>query len=170
MAMAIHKECVATLGAEAVSYPSVTGSLHEAKCLLSTHPHPFSQPHPAPMIPTEPCCLPWPNNHSRRFDSSHASPTYREAQSIGGDDNHCCSAFIIFAGFHMFCRQLRISLGSLTRETSCADLNGNGQDRGMTLPHLISRGLTCPWTTNSSGSSLTTSVQKGSVTRFNRGK
>jgi hypothetical protein len=47
-AMVIHKELVATLGAEAVNSPSVIGYLHEAKFSPSIHPAPFSEPHPAP--------------------------------------------------------------------------------------------------------------------------
>jgi hypothetical protein len=46
MAMAIHKELVATLGAEAGDCPSVTGYLREAKFALSTHPAAFSEPAP----------------------------------------------------------------------------------------------------------------------------
>jgi hypothetical protein len=63
-----------------------------------------------PMIPTMLYYSPCPNNHSRRFDSSRASPTY----------NPGCSTFAIFAVFHMLCRQLKSSLGSLTRDASCA--------------------------------------------------
>jgi hypothetical protein len=48
MMMMIHKEFVATLGVETVSYPSVTGYLREAKFSLSTHPALFSEPHQAP--------------------------------------------------------------------------------------------------------------------------
>jgi hypothetical protein len=84
MTMAIRKELVATLGAEALSYPCVTGYLREAKFSLSIHAAPFSEPHPPPDDSETLSCSPWPNNHSRRFDSSRASPTYREAQSIGG--------------------------------------------------------------------------------------
>jgi hypothetical protein len=47
-AMSIHKELVATLGAEAVNHPSVTGYRREAKFSPPTHPATFSEPHLEP--------------------------------------------------------------------------------------------------------------------------
>jgi hypothetical protein len=45
--VAIHKELAATLGAEAVSYPSVTGDIRDARLSPYTHPVTFSEPDPA---------------------------------------------------------------------------------------------------------------------------
>jgi hypothetical protein len=47
-AVAIHKELVATLGAEAVNYPSVTGYIRDTRLSPYTHPVTFSEPDPAP--------------------------------------------------------------------------------------------------------------------------
>jgi hypothetical protein len=46
-AIAIHKELVAALGAEAVSYPFVTGYLRDVRLSPYIHPVTFSEPDPA---------------------------------------------------------------------------------------------------------------------------
>jgi hypothetical protein len=68
-AVAIHKKLVVTLGAEALSYPFVTGYLRDARLSPYTHPVTFSEPDLAPDDSNDAILLALPNNHSDRFGS-----------------------------------------------------------------------------------------------------
>jgi hypothetical protein len=63
--VSIHDDLVATLGAEAISYPSVTRHLREARLAISNPGITFSNSSLNRMIVTKLSCSLWMNNYPR---------------------------------------------------------------------------------------------------------
>jgi hypothetical protein len=118
--MVIHRDLRATPGPEAVSYPSVTADLREAK---------FSHPNPPPIS----------SDADRQLDDSDTAllfaleePSFAsipqlarlsispEQWPISALLNHGDSICLIFHGCNLLCQALDRSLGSPSHQSFCA--------------------------------------------------
>jgi hypothetical protein len=129
-AMAIHKELVATLGAEGVSYPSVIGHLHEAKFALSTHSAPFPEPHPASDDSNNAIMLVL---AEQPFASVRqlASLTHLPRSTAHQRRTQSLLFRVRYPRWVLHVLSSAQKLGRVTRETSYAGENDNGRDCSM---------------------------------------